>query len=141
LANVVGLSDRKASTKKNAIVHMIKSLHKNEPVPLYDGGQLYRDIIDLDDCVRAIDMVLTRGEVNEIYNIGNGKAVSLYDIVMDARRMLGSTSEITYVDAPNFHKIVQVKSMYMDNSKLQSLGYTPEYDTRDIIQRVIDKCE
>lgn len=139
LANVVGIEDSKVSTRKNAIVYLLKSLHANEPVKLYDGGQLYRDVIDVEDCASAINMVIEKGEINEIYNIGNGIAVSLYDIVMQARQMLQSTSEITYVDAPEFHKIVQVKSMYMDNTKLKSLGYSPTYDTTDMIRRIIDK--
>lgn len=139
LANVIGINDKKVSNKKNAIIYLIKSLHENEPIKLYEGGQLYRDVIDVDDCIAAINLVIEKGEVNEIYNIGNGTPVLLYDIVMQARQMLRSTSEITYIDTPLFHKTIQVKSMYMDNSKLKSLGYIHQHDTTSILQRIIDK--
>lgn len=139
LANVVGVSDKKASKRKNAIVYMIKLLSENEPVSLYDGGQLYRDVIDVDDCVKAIELVVRTGELNQIYNIGNGEPVLLYDVIMQARQLLQSTSTVTNVDAPPFHKVVQVKSMYMDNTKVKALGYSPEHTVTSMIQRVIDR--
>jgi nucleoside-diphosphate-sugar epimerase len=137
LANVVGTSDTKVSSKKNAIVHMINQLKNNEQVKLYDNGDLYRDVIYIDDCINAIDLVITQGEINSIYNIGNGVPVKLSDIVFDAKKMTNSTSEIIPVEAPAFHKIVQVKSMYMDTTKLKSLGYVQQYSITDIINKLL----
>lgn len=137
LANVVGGTDNKVSKKKNAIVYMINELKHNRPLDVYDNGELYRDVIDVDDCIRAIDLVLTKGDLNTIYNIGNGIPVKLADIIDEAKQLINSTSEITSVDTPEFHKIVQVKSMYMDNSKLKSLGYTPRYSVTDIINKLL----
>ncbi len=137
LANVVGISDQKASPKKNAIVHMIKMLKEHNPIKLYDGGELYRDIIDMEDCVHAIHLVLQKGELNTVYNISNGIPVKFIDIIERAKELTKSTSTITFVETPQFHKIIQVKSMYMDNSKLTSLGYTPKYCIDDIIKRIV----
>lgn len=137
LANVVSPTDIKVSAKKNAIVHMIRQLKNNEPIKLYDGGQLYRDVIDVDDCVDAIQLVLTNGDLNTIYNVGNGEPIKLYDIIHTAKDLLGSTSQITDIETPEFHRIVQVKSMYMDNTKLKALGYQQQYHINDIITRII----
>lgn len=136
LANVVGSTDPKASKKKNAIVHMIKELKENRPIKLYDRGNVYRDIIDLDDCISAINLVLQRGNLNDIYNIGNGKPVLLGEFMNRAKKLLDSTSEIGYMDTPDFHKFVQVKSMYMNNDKLKELGYVPRYSLEEIIWRI-----
>lgn len=137
LANVVGVGDQKVSKKKNAIVHMINELKKNNPVNLYDGGDLYRDVIDLDDCITAINLVLEKGEVNSVYNIGNGIPVKLLDIIERAKVILNSNSVLNSIETPQFHKIVQVKSMYMDNSKLKVLGYSQKFSIDDIIKRII----
>lgn len=137
LANVLGTGDTKVSPKKNAITYMINQLRQNEPVKLYDGGEVYRDIIDLDDCVRAIRHVIDQGELNTVYNIGNGIPVRLKDIIDFAKELLGSRSEIINVEPPDFHKIVQVKSMYMDNSKLITLGYEQHRTIKDTITRLI----
>lgn len=137
LANVVSSTDTKVSAKKNAIVHMIRQLKNNEPVKLYDGGEVYRDVIDVDDCIRAIQLILTNGDYNTIYNVGNGEPVKLYDVIHTAKDLLGSTSEIISIETPEFHRIVQVKSMYMDNTKLKSLGYQQQYPINDTIKRII----
>ncbi len=136
LANVVGRGDKNAGPQKNAIVHLIKQIKRNEPVKLYEGGKLYRDIISADDCIRAINLVLDKGEVNTIYNIGNGVPVELADILTTAKDLLNSTSEIEHIETPAFHKTVQVKSMYMDNTKLRELGYSQTQDINYMIQNV-----
>lgn len=137
LANVVGKGDNKVSKKKNAIVHMINELKINNPISLYDGGDLYRDVIDLDDCIAAINLVLESGKINSIYNIGNGVPVKLLDLIERAKTILNSDSKINSIETPEFHKIVQVKSMYMDNTKLKALGYSQKFSIDDIIERVI----
>lgn len=137
LANVLGVGDAKVSAKKNAIVYLIDQLKNNQPIKLYEGGKLYRDVIGIDDCVRAINLVVEKGEHNSIYNIGNGNPVELLDIINYAQNVLQSTSTIEHIDTPEFHRTVQVKSMYMDNTKLQSLGYVPQQDLASIINSLI----
>lgn len=138
LANVVGGSDGKVSNKKNAITFMINKLQANEPVNLYDGGELIRDVIDIDDCVQAINLVINKGELNTIYNIGNGVPVKLNELIATAKQMANSTSEIHSIETPDFHKQVQVKSMYMDNTKLNALGYRPTHTLEGTIQKILN---
>lgn len=138
LGNVVGSTDPNASKKKNAIVHLIKELKQNNNIKLYTGGHIYRDIIDIDDCVDAINLILTKGEYNTIYNVGNGHPVLLQRFITHAKKILHSSSMIGEMDTPEFHKVVQVRSMYMDNSKLKSLGYIQKYDLTQIIWRVVN---
>lgn len=137
LGNVVG-GNSTFSKKKNALEFMINQLKNNETVKLYEGGFLFRDFIHIDDCVDAINLVITKGELNQIYNIGNGEKVTLRRYVVRAHTMLKSTSEIESIDTPRFHKNVQVESMYMDNSKIKRLGYVPKYIGDNLIQKIIE---
>ena len=129
LANVVGANASKISTKRNALQYMLTQLRDNKIVTLYEGGGVVRDFIYIDDCVDAINLVITEGELNTIYNIGTGHPTVLREIITDARDLLKSHSLIDSIQTPQFHKIVQVKSMYMDATKLFDLGFAPKYKT------------
>jgi nucleoside-diphosphate-sugar epimerase len=137
LANVVGGKDTKASAKKNALTYMIQQLKNNEPVKLYDGGDLIRDFIHVEDCVRAINLVVEKGELNTIYNIGNGIPIKLNQIISDVKWLTNSKSELYFIQTPEFHKLVQVKSMYIDNTKLKSLGYSSKYGILGMLKELL----
>ena len=135
LANVLGAEDKKVSSKKNAVQYLLGEIAANRPVDLYDGGHFYRDYIDVRDCARAMDLVINNGELNSIYNIGNGKGINFRDIIRYARDAMESNSEIRTIEQKEFHKKVQSsRSFFMDNTKLMALGYRPEY----FIQQTID---
>jgi nucleoside-diphosphate-sugar epimerase len=129
LGNVVGPGDAKVSAKKNALQHLINQVVANQPVEVYGDGMFFRDYIHVSDCIRAIDIVLQRGERDAIYNVGNGHKVadSLLSILRYVKEQTGSSSEFKFIPAKKFHKTVQVETFGMDVSKLAALGYAPEY--------------
>lgn len=142
LANVLGPNDKKVSAKKNAVQYLLGELAQNKRVDLYDSGYFYRDYIDVRDCARAIDLVVNKGEVNSIYNIGNGKGIIFRDIIRYARDAMDSGSEIRTIEQKEFHKKVQSsRSFFMNNNNLMALGYRPQYTINqtidDIIQHIL----
>ena len=138
LANVLGPNDKKVSAKKNAVQYLLGELAQNRRVDLYDSGYFYRDYIDVRDCARAIDLVVTKGELNSIYNIGNGKPIIFRDIIRYARDAMDSGSELRTIEQKEFHKKVQSsRSFFMDNTKLRELGYRPDYTINQTIDNII----
>ena len=138
LANVLGKQDKKVSAKKNALQYLLGEIAANRPVDLYDSGYFYRDYIDVRDCARAIDLVVQRGEINSIYNIGNGKPIIFRDIIRYARDSMDSASELRTIEQKEFHKKVQSsRSFFMDNTKLESLGYRPQYSIQETVDDII----
>jgi nucleoside-diphosphate-sugar epimerase len=138
LSNVLGKEDKKVSAKKNALQYLLGELARNKPVDLYDSGYFYRDYIDVRDCSRAIDLVVNEGELNSIYNIGNGKGIIFRDIIRYARDAMDSGSEIRTIEQKEFHKKVQSsRSFFMDNTKLMALGYRPEYSIQQTADQII----
>lgn len=138
LANVLGKEDKKVSAKKNALQYLLGEIAANRPVDLYDSGYFYRDYIDIRDCARAIDLVIKRGEINSIYNIGNGRPIIFRDVVRYARDAMDSASELRTIEQKEFHKKVQSsRSFFMDNTKLESLGYKPEYTIQETVDDII----
>lgn len=134
-ANVLGPGDSKVSKKKNAVTHLITEMKQNKPIDLYDGGNFIRDYIHVDDLCRAVDLVISSGEINSIYNIGNGIPVEFKNII-NRVQLLGSMSVVNNIEQADFHKIVQVKSMYLENTKLKKLGYQPAYTMDSIIDEL-----
>jgi len=125
LCNVLGKNDNKVSIQKNAFQYLIEELKNNRSIELYDYGRFYRDYMDVSDIARAIHIVIERGNLNEIYNIGTGEPYlfkELIDYVIDKTK---STSIVKHIPQKEFHAKVQVKSMYMDTTKLKSLGFVP----------------
>jgi nucleoside-diphosphate-sugar epimerase len=137
LANVAGYGDKKASPQKNALQHMINELKAGRDVNVYDGGNLYRDYIHVNDAARAIKLIMEKGEVNTTYNVGNGQPLLFKDMIEYAKELIGGEGKLVPIEIPDFHRTVQVRSMWMLSDKLKSLGYTPNYDMKAIIEDMV----
>jgi len=137
LGNVYGRGDLGASKKKNAIQHMIQKIRNGEPVDLYNGGTGRRDLIHVDDVVRAIDLVISNGEINTIYNIGSGVGTSVRDMILAAKQLAQSSSEIRSIPTPTFHQQVQVEDFYLDVSRLTKLGFEPQISITEGIRELL----
>ena len=51
------------------------------PLPVYGDGQNVRDWLHVEDHCRAIDLILSRGRLGEVYNVGGGHETSNLMIV------------------------------------------------------------
>jgi len=139
LPNVLGETDTKVSKKKNALQYMLRQVQNNETLSLYDGGYAVRDYLYVDDVVSAINLILQKGNLNEIYNIGSGESVSVRTCIDYAIEKSGSTSKIEVIEPAKFHKVVQTVNMEIDNTKIKELGFLPKYTIYDIIDRLLEK--
>lgn len=63
------------------IPHMILNALSGRPLPVYGDGLQVRDWLYVEDHVRALWTVLTRGRVGETYNIGGCNEVRNIDVV------------------------------------------------------------
>jgi UDP-glucose 4-epimerase len=91
----------------------------------------------VDDVVQAINLIIEKGNINEIYNIGNGEKVFIKQALDYVKNKVNSTSKFGTMEIPKFHKTVQTKNMILDISKLKSLGYTPKYDLFQTLDTLI----
>jgi nucleoside-diphosphate-sugar epimerase len=137
LSNVVGHGDPKASPKKNALQHLINEIKAGNDVNVYEGGEMLRDYIHVMDVCRALDIVLKKGDVNTIYNIGNSEPIKFLDMLDYAKKVALSKSNFNMIPQPEFHKTVQVLSMWMKAEKLKSLGYEPLYSKERMIEDMV----
>jgi nucleoside-diphosphate-sugar epimerase len=136
LCNVIG-GDQKATAKKNALEFLIDKLKKHEEINIYEGDN-YRNYLNVEDICIAINLIMEKGQTNQIYNIGDYKSTKLMDIIDYCKNRLNSKSIIKVIETPKFHQQVQTKNFWMDTSKLQSLGFKPKYSLEDTLNILCD---
>ena len=137
LCNVYGTNATKVSVKRNALQHLTEEVVNNRDINLYNGGNDIRDFMHVDDVCRAIKLCMEKSELNDIINIGSGIPVKFGKVMEYVKTKVKSSSTFNSVDPPKFHKVVQVKDMYLDVSKLHSLGFKPEKDFWEQIDNII----
>lgn len=118
------------------IPFFISQLLKGEKVPVYGDGLNVRDWLYVYDHCSAIDTVLHKGRVGEVYNIGghNEKTnMEITKIILDA--MGKDESSIRYVEDRLGHD----KRYAIDNHKIQTeLGWEPSLTFEEGIKLTID---
>jgi GDP-4-dehydro-6-deoxy-D-mannose reductase len=96
-----------------------------------------RDYTDVRDIVRAYQMLATKGQPGEIYNISSGRSVAGQDI-LDQLLALSST---TITTQPNeaLMRPSDIPDLYGDASKLHAAtGWKPEIPLTQTLQDVLD---
>ena len=114
---------------------MILNALNDKPLPVYGEGLNVRDWLYVEDHCRAIDLIVRRGTVGEVYNVGGHNEMRNIDIVRLICRALGKPeSLITYVTDRKGHDLRYA----IDPSKIhRELGWQPETRFADGIQTCI----
>ena len=115
---------------------MIVNCLNDKPLPVYGKGENVRDWLYVEDHCKAIDLIIHKGRVGEIYNVGGHNEMKNIDIVKLICRKLGkSESLITYVADRKGHDMRYA----IDPTKMHAeLGWLPETKFEDGIQKTID---
>lgn len=137
LGNIIGPGDKKASLKKNAVQHMANMLLRGEDIDLYEDGDVIRDFLHVDDAVRGLDLILEKGEINEIYNLASGQGIKIGELLNRFKHLVGSKANIRSINTPAFHSKVQSRDSILDISKLNELGFsiTRPITEQDLLDR------
>lgn len=105
---------------------MLINALEGKPLPVYGNGLNVRDWLYVEDHCKAIDLILHKGRLGEIYNVGGHNEKTNLEVVKTILRILGKDeSLITFVkDRPGHDRRYAI-----DPSKIQrELGWYPETD-------------
>lgn len=113
---------------------IINALH-DKPLPVYGDGLNVRDWLYVEDHCRAIDLILHKGTVGEVYNVGGHNEMRNIDIVKLICKALGKPeSLIQFVTDRKGHD----RRYAIDPTKIhRELGWLPETKFADGIQKTI----
>jgi dTDP-glucose 4,6-dehydratase len=104
-------------------------------VPLYGDGMNVRDWIYVDDNCSALDMVLHRGQVGEIYNIGAGNEKPNVWITKKIIQLLGKTEDMI---RPVEDRLGHDRRYSVDCSRIKDeLGWDTEYDFEEALEKTV----
>ncbi len=115
---------------------MINNCLHEKNLPVYGDGMQIRDWLHVSDHCSAIDTVLHKGVVGEVYNIGGNNEKANIEIVKLIIKTLGkSESLIKYVkDRPGHDRRYAI-----DNTKITTqLGWKPEYTFEQGMKETIE---
>ena len=113
---------------------IINALH-DRPLPVYGDGLNVRDWLYVEDHCRAIDLIIRKGKVGEVYNVGGHNEMRNIDIVKLICQELGKPeSLITHVTDRKGHD----RRYAIDPEKIhRELGWLPETKFADGIKKTI----
>lgn len=108
----------------------ITNLLENKKVPVYGQGNQVRDWLYVEDHARAIKLLLRRGKVGQIYNIGSDRKrdISNLQLTKEILRQTGKNNKsIKYVKDRPGHDIRYA----LNCDKLKRLGWKPRMKFKD----------
>ena len=120
------------------IPKFIKLLKENSSVTIQGDGSNVRAFLHVDDVVNAFELVLEKGNIGEIYNIGSdeNQEYTVLDIAKILINKIKNTTDydkyITYIKDRPFND----KRYYISNKKIKNLGWTINVDFNDGINKL-----
>lgn len=115
---------------------IISNVLNDKKVPVYGKGENVRDWLYVEDHCIAIDLIIRKGTVGEVYNIGGHNEKTNLEVVKTVLDKLGKSEElISYVsDRPGHDRRYAI-----DPTKIhKELGWLPETTFETGIQKTVD---
>ena len=100
-----------------------------------------RDFIDIRDTCKAYEILLEKGVIGEIYNIGSGKFYSIQsilDLIIKYSNLNPDKVQIDKQDNLFSNENCLSKRLYSDITKLKSLGFEPTITICKTIQDILE---
>jgi dTDP-glucose 4,6-dehydratase len=110
------------------------NLMDGKKVPLYGDGMNVRDWCYVDDNCAAIELVLREGAVGDIYNIGAGNEITNRELT---DKLLAHTHASDDSIEMVSDRLGHDRRYSVDTTKIQSLGWKPETDFDDGVEKTI----
>ena len=101
--------------------------------------ETYRDYIDVRDGVQAMQLLLNKGNSGEPYNICNGEAVQIREILNTLIDIAGV--DVDVVADKSLFRVADEPLLLGDNSKIKALGYKRQYSIRKTLEDVFHDWE
>lgn len=133
--NVFGPRQNQKSQYAAAVPIFVEKALKNEPIIIYGDGTQTRDFIFVKDVVKANVLAATNENVNGVFNVATGKAISINEIAQLVLTETGSKSEIVH----EMERAGDIKhSLASIETTISQLNFLPEYDLMKGLKETIN---
>ncbi|CAH9096114.1 unnamed protein product, partial [Cuscuta europaea] len=109
---------------------------KGLTLPIHGDGSNVRSYLYCEDVAEAFEVVLHRGEVGHVYNIGTKKERRVIDVARDICGLfnLDPETKIKFVENRPFND----QRYYLDDQKLKNLGWSEGMTWEDGLRKTVD---
>ncbi|MCU1333663.1 MAG: NAD-dependent epimerase/dehydratase [Candidatus Angelobacter sp.] len=119
------------------VAHFVYSALQEEPVVIYGDGRQVRDVLCVDDLVRAFEAARQNIEITrtEVYNVGGGpqNSASLLELMDEIASLTGHPMECVMNERRVGDQLVYIT----DNAKIQrDTGWKPETSLKKILRHL-----
>ena len=140
LFNTVG--PRQTGQYGMVIPNFVRQALAGQPITVFGDGTQSRSFTYVGDVVRAMVALITEPRaVGQVFNIGNGREISIGDLAEKVRALSGSTSEIVRIPYEQAYEagFEDMPRRVPDIAKVGALiGYKPTVELDEILTRVIE---
>ena len=105
---------------------MIVNALNDKPLPVYGQGLNVRDWLYVEDHCKGIDMVLRKGRVGEVYNIGGFNEESNINIVKQVIAIIAKIMR----EEPQYQKLLKVDLNQINDDLITYVADRPGHDMR-----------
>lgn len=95
-----------------------------------------RDFTDVKDMVRAYILLMEKGSVGELYNLGSGRGVKIESVLESLIAL--STVKIKVERDKDRLRPLDIPKMVADNEKISSLGWKPAISLQQTLERILN---
>jgi dTDP-glucose 4,6-dehydratase len=123
----------KYQNEEKLIPRVITSILGDGVIPVHGEGKSKRTFIHAFDIADAIDIIIQKGTIGEVYNIGTDQEYTVLDVIRIIETIIGKKA--SYVHVPD--RAFQDYRYFIDTSALKNLGWKDKIPFEDAIKDVI----
>ncbi|HEY3886754.1 MAG TPA: NAD-dependent epimerase/dehydratase family protein [Vicinamibacterales bacterium] len=140
LFNTVG--PRQTGQYGMVVPNFVRQAVTGQPITVFGDGTQSRSFTYVGDVVKAMVALMSEPRaVGQVFNIGNGREISIRDLAARIKQLTGSSSEIVMVPYDQAYEagFEDMPRRVPDISRIRALiGYEPAVDLDEILTRVIE---
>jgi len=130
---------KKQFTEK-VIPKFITQLLNNEKITIQGDGSNKRSFLYIDDLIEAIELILLKGKIGNIYNISSTDEITIMDLAKKILEMMNDNIDnniydnIIYIEDRKYND----KRYYICDKKLKELGWIKKTDLNEGLKKTIE---
>jgi GDP-L-fucose synthase len=140
--NLYGTNDNYHLENSHVIPALLRKVflakkNNDQFVIVWGSGKPRRDFLNVDDLANACYLLMNEYDEAEPINIGSGSDISITELINLIKEELNYNGEIKFDKSKPDGTMLKL----LDNSKINSLGWTPKIKIREGIRKAINEIE
>jgi nucleoside-diphosphate-sugar epimerase len=120
--------------EQRVIPRFVSQALLGEPLTVQGEGLQVRTMCYISDLIEALQLVMNKGEIGGIYNIGSDKKITMLDFAKKIIELTGSKSLISHVPRPHHDHNSRLPELEM----IHGLGWKRKIELEDGLKLIIE---